>query len=90
MIHGYHIEGTLERILSQVWVLFRRPWRAARQVVGGTWPRGNWSGGEVEGVRLGDLHKVHEIPLVKGRRGKEVGAVEYVFAARGVGINHGG
>ena len=89
VVHGHHVEGALKRIMSQVWVLFRRPRRAAREVVGGGLPRGNRSVGEVERVRLGDLHKVHKVPLVKGWRGKEVGVVEDIFAARGVGVNHG-
>ena len=59
-------------------------------MVGRTRPRGHWSGGEVEGVRLRDVHEIHEISMVKGWRGKEVGAVEHIFAVRCVGINHGG
>ena len=79
--HRDHVEGTLERILSEVWVLFRCPWWAAGQVVRRTGPGRNGSSGEVECVGLRDLHKVHEISLVKWWGGKEVSGVEYIFAA---------
>ena len=90
VVDGYHVERTLEGMLSQVGVLFRRPRRATGQVVGRTWAGRNGSGGEVERIGLRDLHKVDEISLVKGRCGKEVGGVEYIFAGRWVGIDHGG
>ena len=59
-------------------------------MVWGTGSRRNGSGGEVEWVRLRDLHKVHEISLVKRWGGQEVRGVEYVFAAGCVGVEHGG
>ncbi len=89
VVHGDHVEGALEGVVPEVWVLFGRPGRAAGQVVGGARPGGDGRGGEVEGVRLGDLHKVHKVALVEGGRGEEVGAVEDVLAVGRVGVNHG-
>ena len=90
MVHGDHVEGALEGVVAEVGVLLCRPRGTAGEVVGRTRPRRNGRGGEVEGVRLGYLHEIHEITLVEGWGGEEVGAVEYVLAAGRVGVDHWG
>ena len=90
MVQGHHVEGALEGVVAQVRVLLGRPGGAAGEVVGRAGAGGGRGGGEVEGVRLlRDLHEIHKISLVERWCGEEVGAVEDVFAARRVGVNHG-
>ena len=90
MVHGDDVEGALEGVLAEVGVLLGRPGGTAGQVIGRTRPWGNGRGETVEGVRLGYLHEIHEIALVEGWGGKEVGAVKDVLAAGRVGIDHWG